>query len=114
MPNLTIQLEPTTDNVITVNGRQTSPGVLFSCVVHIIEGKPQPGDLYVEAGTYTGQPLEQNVIGELLSEYAYVGHRPTWFGQQPIEGNEGIFLFARSSVSCVIALRAKLLRFPSP
>lgn len=114
MPNLTLQVTPTTDGILNLDGRLTSPGVLFSCVVHITDGAPQQGDLYVEAGTFIGEPLEQNVIGELLSGYAYTGHRPTWFGQQPIEGNEGLFLFARSVVTCTIVLRAKFLRFPGP
>lgn len=114
MGNLLLQLTPTTDGVITMTGRETSPGVLFSCVIHIINGTPQTGDLYVEAGTYVGQPLEQNINGQMIGDYAYVGYRPNWFGMQPIEGNEGLFLFARSSVTCTIVLRAKLLRFPGP
>lgn len=112
MPNLALELKTTDDLVVVVAQRGTLEGFLFSLVVHISSGAARTGQVYVEAGTYTGQAIEANILSQLVSGYAYTGRRPSWHGQQPIEKDEGIYLMVRANTLVTVRAVGKVLRFP--
>jgi len=110
MPQVTLDITPTTDRLPNYAGRLCESAYLFALSAVLTGGSAKTGRCHVQIGIYSVVANEASMICCLVDDYVYDGHIPSWSGRVPIEESQGVIAIVRSADAVTVRVVGSALK----